>query len=152
LSLCCGLEGCRRRTLPPSLLFWGRRVYWGGVILVLTALREGRIKGCTAARLARLYGVTRPTLRRWLRYFHEIFPTTAAWRLLCARLLPPVRPGAIGELIDRFVQARGDPQDGLVACLMALRTGILQPGFPRAAGPGCIPRKSCAAARDSRRG
>lgn len=127
-------------------------MYWGGVILVLTALREGRIKGCTAARLAQLFGVTRPTLRRWLRYFHEIFPTTAAWRLLCGRLWPPVQPGAIGELIGRFVQARGDPQDGLVTCLMALRTGILQPGSPRAAGPGSGPRKSCATVRDNIRG
>ena len=127
-------------------------MYWGGVILVLTALREGRTKGCTAARLAQLFGVTRPTLRRWLRYFHEIFPTTVAWRLLSARLCPPVRPGAIGELIGRFVQARGDPQDALVSCLMALRAGILQPGSLRAAEPGSVPRKSCAAVRGKIRG
>ena len=25
-SLCCGREGCRKRTLPPSCLFMGRRV------------------------------------------------------------------------------------------------------------------------------
>lgn len=106
------------------MLFWGRRVYWGGVILVLTALREGRTKGCTAARLMRLYGVTRPTLARWLRYFHEIFPATDAWLQLRARLWPPVRPGAVGELLGRFMQIRGDPQDGLVACLLALRAGI----------------------------
>jgi hypothetical protein len=106
------------------VLFWGRRVYWGGVILVLAALREGRVKGCTAARIAQLYGVTRPTLSRWLRYFHEIFPTTNAWRLLRARLWPPLRPGAIGELLGRFVQIRGDPQGGLVAFLLALRVGI----------------------------
>ena len=32
LSLCCGRQGCRRRTLPPYCLFFGRRVYWGVVV------------------------------------------------------------------------------------------------------------------------
>ena len=32
-SLCCGREGCRRRVMPPSVRFWGRRVYWAPVIL-----------------------------------------------------------------------------------------------------------------------
>ena len=41
-SLCCGREGCRRRLLPPSVRFWGRRVYWAPVVLIITALRQGR--------------------------------------------------------------------------------------------------------------
>lgn len=101
-----------------------RRVYWGGVILLLVALLTGRSEGHTAARLCRMYGVTRITLNRWLRYFHEIFPTTTAWRLLQGRLCPPVQPGAVGELIDRFKSPRGDPQDALVACLLALQVGL----------------------------
>jgi hypothetical protein len=121
MSLCCGTEGCRKRTLPPSVLFWERRVYWGVVILVLVALREGRTKGATAARLQQLFGVSRFTLTRWLRYFHQIFPSTNTWRLLSARLCPAVRPGSISELIHRFIQIRGDPQDGLLSCLSALR-------------------------------
>jgi len=31
-SFCCGTEGCRVRSLPPSCLFMGRRVYWGVVV------------------------------------------------------------------------------------------------------------------------
>jgi hypothetical protein len=131
LSLCCGTEGCRKRTLPPSVLFLGRRVYWGGVVLVLTAMREGRTKGCTAARLRQLYGVSRSTLSRWLRYFHEIFPTTTAWCLLRARLWPPVTPGAIHDLIERFMHVRGDPESGLVDCLVALRAEGLHPDSAR---------------------
>ena len=41
LSFCCGREGCRRRVLPPSVLFWGRRVYWAAVVLVVTAPCQG---------------------------------------------------------------------------------------------------------------
>jgi len=124
LSWCCGREGCRRRVLPPSVLFWGRRVYWGAVVLVVTALRQGRVAGSTAHRLQVLFGVTRPTLTRWLRYFRALFPQTPTWRRLVGRLGPPGRPAAlIGDLLGRFVRARGDPEQGLVACLVALGGG-----------------------------
>ena len=33
LSLCCGW--CRQRTLPPSCLFFGRKVSWGSTIVLL---------------------------------------------------------------------------------------------------------------------
>jgi hypothetical protein len=121
LSLCCGREGCRRRVLPPSVLFWGRRVYWAAVVLVVTALREGRVAGITAARLRAHVGVTRPTLTRWLRYFRTCFPQTGTWRRLVARFWPPVPATAvIADILGRFVRARGDPEQGLAACLKAL--------------------------------
>jgi hypothetical protein len=119
LSLCCGRRGCRQRTLPPSVLFWGRRVYWAVVLLVVTALRQGRTEGFTVRRVQTLFGVSRPTLGRWLGYFREQFPQTRAWRSICGRLWPPVHSEALGEVIERFVQARDGPEAGLVACLAA---------------------------------
>lgn len=124
LSWCCGREGCRRRVLPPSVLFWGRRVYWAAVILVVTALRQGRAEGFTAQRVQAMFGVTRLTLVRWLRYFRDCFPQTARWRQLVGRLWPPVAAGAlVTDVLARFVRARGDPVQGLVACLGALCGG-----------------------------
>jgi hypothetical protein len=124
LSYCCGWEGCRRRVLPPSVLFWGRRVYWAAVLLVLTALREGRVAGITADRLRARFGVTRLTLVRWRRYFRACFPQLPSWRRLVGRLWPPVRPDRlVGDVLARFVRARGDPERGLVACLVALAPG-----------------------------
>ena len=106
------------------MLFWGRRVYWGAVVLVVTALRQGRVVGITAQRVQALFGVTRPTLTRWLRYFRELFPHTPTWRSLVGRLGPPGRPAElIGDLLARFVRVRGDPEQGLVACLVALGGG-----------------------------
>lgn len=107
--------------LPPSVLFWGRRVYWAAVVLVVTALRQGRAEGVTAQRVQAMCGVTRLTLVRWLRYFRDCFPQTSTWRVLVGRLWPPVRrDGLLGDLLGRFVRARGDPEAGLVACLGAL--------------------------------
>ena len=104
--------------LPPSVLFWGRRVYWAAVVLVVTALRQGRAEGITAQRVQARFGVTRLTLVRWLRYFRDHFPQTSTWRALVGRLWPPVcRDGLVADLLGRFVRARGDPAAGLVACL-----------------------------------
>ncbi|MBI5446466.1 MAG: hypothetical protein HY900_35285 [Deltaproteobacteria bacterium] len=124
LSLCCGREGCRRRTKPRSVLFWGRRVYWSAVMLVVTALRQGRSEGCTVEHLRSQFGVTRPTLSRWRGYFREAFPQTRAWRWLTGRLVPPVEAATLpAGVVVRFVRARGDPEEALVACLRALRLG-----------------------------
>lgn len=107
--------------LPPSVLFWGRRVYWAPVFLVVTALRQGRDKGYTIAKLMALFGVTRQTLSRWLSYFREIFPCSQSWRRLSGRLMPPVAEDQLPRsLIERFVETRGDPELGLTACLQAL--------------------------------
>lgn len=103
------------------MLFWGRRVYWAAVVVVVTALREGRVVGVTARRAQELFGVTRPTLRRWVVYFREMFPQTRTWRWLSGRLYPPVRPERlVADLVERFVQARDAPEQGLVVCLSAL--------------------------------
>ena len=111
--------------LPPSVLFWGRRVYWASVLLVVTALRQGRNRGYTVEKLKALFGVTRPTLTRWLCYFREVFPFSQSWRRLTGRLMPPVAEHELPRgLIERFVQARGDPELGLMACLKAIVLGL----------------------------
>jgi hypothetical protein len=104
------------------VLFWGRRVYWGAVVLVVTALRQGRVAGITAQRVQTLFGVARLTLARWLVYFRDCCPQTPVWHRLRGRLAVPGRPGAIGDLLAAFIRARGDPEPGLVACLAALRS------------------------------
>lgn len=63
-SLCCGREGCRKRHLPSSVVYLGRRVYYGVVLVLVMAMREG----LTAKRVAKLrkeLGVSRQTLARW---------------------------------------------------------------------------------------
>ena len=49
-SVCCAMEGCRRRANPPSLRFLGRQVYFGALVLLLPILMEGP----TPRRVARL--------------------------------------------------------------------------------------------------
>jgi hypothetical protein len=50
--------------LPPSVLFWGRRVYWAPVMLLVTALRQGRNPDATLEKLKSFCGVWRSTIKR----------------------------------------------------------------------------------------
>ena len=49
-SFCCAVDGCRRRTTPPSLRFLGRHVYLATVVTLVSAL----MLGITPSRMARL--------------------------------------------------------------------------------------------------
>jgi hypothetical protein len=84
-SLCCGRRGCRRRTLPPSLRFLGRRVYLGAVVLIASVV----VLFGSATTAARETAVPRRTLRRWAAWWTETFPTLPIWLETKARFVPP---------------------------------------------------------------
>jgi hypothetical protein len=85
-SLCCGRRGCRRRVLPPSLRFLGRRVYLEVVVMFAVALMEADQAMRAAARCAR---VSARTLVRWVRWWREQVPQSRWWMELRSRLVPP---------------------------------------------------------------
>ena len=85
-SLCCGREGCRKRALPPSLRFLGRRVYLEAVVLLASV----QAMAFTTLRQAReATGVPVRTLRRWHTWWTTAFPSSAVWTELRARFVPP---------------------------------------------------------------
>jgi hypothetical protein len=99
-SLCCGREGCRKRALPPSLRFLGRRVYLEAVVLLAT-VQAIALKTLRQAR--EVTGVPARTLRRWHGWWTEVFPGSAVWTQLRARFVPPppAEPELPRSLIDR---------------------------------------------------
>ena len=124
LSLCCGREECRRRSLPPSTRFMGRRVYWGCVILVVMTLRQNRADGVSANKLKRLLGVTRKTLNRWATYFRDIFPCSAKWQRLRGRVSSLIQDSELPAALVRFFLLNSEsPEKGLISCLDFLATG-----------------------------
>lgn len=85
-SLCCGREGCRKRTLPPSFRFLGRRIYLEAVVLLASAAVQVALT-LRAASIAT--GVPGWTLRRWGSWWRGAFARSTTWRQLRARLRPP---------------------------------------------------------------
>ncbi|MFQ5917057.1 MAG: hypothetical protein ACE5I0_04515 [Candidatus Binatia bacterium] len=120
-SLCCGREDCRRRTLPPSCLFMGRRVYWGAVILVVMTLRQNRPEGAGTKWLIGMFGISRKTLIRWITYYREVFPQSAQWKKLRGRVGVYVGNDRLpGDLVDYFVDHCDCAEEGLIRCLYFL--------------------------------
>lgn len=108
--------------LPPSVLFWGRRVYWAPVMLLVTALRQGRNPDATLEKLKGLCGVWRSTVKRWQRYFREIFIHSESWLRLCGRLMPAIDADQLpGALLWRCY--RGEVVTAMVQCLKLFALG-----------------------------
>ena len=87
LALCCG--SCRIRTLPPSVLYWGRRVYWASVLVLVTGAAQG-LCSSTMSELSTRFGVARRTIKRWLAFFAVSFPGSAVWQRLRGYIAPTV--------------------------------------------------------------
>lgn len=87
LSLCCA--HCRKRCLPASCLFLGRKVYVGCVILLLTAILQG-LTSQTTQSLCDAMSVSRRTLHRWLWFFQNVFPNSPLWKVLRGLLSPHI--------------------------------------------------------------
>ena len=120
-SFCCAQPHCRKRTLPRSCRFWGRRVYWGCVILVVMALRQGRTTGFSINKIVKMFGIDRKTVCRWIVYFREQFPRTNRWRVLRGRLSAHVQDGSLPTgLLEYFFDHFRSHAIGLVACLRFL--------------------------------
>jgi len=85
-SLCCGREGCRKRMLPPSLRFLGRRVYLEIVVVMASVCAQ------VAGSLRKTREATQVpewTLRRWSAWWTHVLPQESWWAVLRARLVPP---------------------------------------------------------------
>jgi hypothetical protein len=110
--------------MPPSVRFWDRRVYWAPVVLLVTALRQGRNPQVTLERLKGLCRVWRTTVKRWQHYFCDLFCQSIRYRRLAGHLIPPIEASQLpGQLLDRFFMTGVQPEAALVNCLRSLAQG-----------------------------
>lgn len=115
-SFCCATEGCRRRTTPPSLRFLGRKVFFGVLVLLVPALRDGPTTG-RMARLSERFTVSARTVRRWCRFWKEAFVTSCVWQAARGRFATPVcAEGMPASLIEAFTET-SDAEGRVLAVL-----------------------------------
>jgi hypothetical protein len=96
LSFTCGR--CDLRTTSPSVRFAGRRVYLA-VVLMLVSPRGSASTHVLRDRLR----IATVTLKRWRRWWREVFPATLLWQATCERFMPPVPTGDLPQsLLQRF--------------------------------------------------
>ena len=124
-SLCCSSEKCRRRVLPPSCRFCGRKVYWAAVILIVMTLKQQRTDSWSAAKLIKQFGFSRQTFKRWIVYFQDVFPASKIWKRIKSRLgfyhfnwqLP-------GDVLRYFMKHSDSNQTGIIRSLKFLSGGF----------------------------
>ncbi len=83
-SFCC--YECRKRLTPASLRFLGRRVYFGGIMVLISAM----LWGASSRRLKKLHelcGADSRTLKRWRQWWAETFIQTDLWKTISPRLI-----------------------------------------------------------------
>lgn len=117
-GLCC--RDCRRRTLPPSTLFLGRRVHLAAVILVSIVSRQRQLDSSSARALMALFEVSRQTLKRWLSFFLHVLPTSRAWLLLRGRLSSNVRDHALPDTFLAELEQRYPPGNQAIQAALHL--------------------------------
>ena len=78
-SLCCAADGCRKRETPGALRFLGRKVYFGAMVVLISAMQSG-LNPERMKRLKTLVGVSRRTVLRWRDWWHTVFAMSPFWR------------------------------------------------------------------------
>ena len=115
-SFCCSQEGCRRRLTPPSVRFFGRRLYPALLVVLASAMQHG-LNDQRVAFLKDTIQVSRATLSRWRRWWLQTFPTTRFWRGARGDFMPPVALENLPcEIVERFQRT----SQGIVNCLRYL--------------------------------
>lgn len=101
-SFCCRVDGCRKRATPPSLRFFGRKVYVAVLVVVASArARSMRLTGRGSPQQVR--GVPRRTVRRWLDWWQTVFALGAFWLEAKGFFATPVDvEGLPASLLERF--------------------------------------------------
>jgi hypothetical protein len=116
-SFCCDQDGCRKRHTPPSVRFLGRRIYWGVVVVLVSAAHHG-IKPERMRVLREALGIDRRTLERWREWWLETFVQSSFWKIARARFLPLVSEKTLPLSLGRAFQL--DRRDRLLELLKFL--------------------------------
>lgn len=115
ISLCCRVEGCRRRATPPSLRFLGRKVYFAALVVIVSAVgRSGVVVGRGRPREVR--GVPVRTVRRWLAWWETAFALSTFWGEAKALFAEPI---TIEQLPASLLARFGDDALGRTLALIA---------------------------------
>ena len=127
-SLCCSVDGCRRRLTPFSVRFLARRIYVGVAVLLVAAAMQGpspaRVK-----RLSKSFGMAPRTARRWLEWWQTSFAESDLFKSLRGLLRRRVSAAELPRtLLDAARQERPRETSLKVLQLLEPITSATAPG------------------------
>ncbi|MCC6195510.1 MAG: hypothetical protein IT518_13690 [Burkholderiales bacterium] len=83
-SFCCAVDGCRKRSMPPSLRFLGRKAYLAAVVVLISAICCG-LTPKRVSQVAQSVSVPRRTLERWRQWSCSRTAVSSSARFVFAR-------------------------------------------------------------------
>jgi hypothetical protein len=105
LDLCCGW--CRKRTMPPSVRYLGRKVYTAAAFVIATAVARGSDRNAVQL-VRRELGASSSTLVRWRRWWRELVGS-AFWVRGRGQLPADLdAKGLPASLLGRYTGSAGD--------------------------------------------
>jgi len=120
-SLCCGRDGCRHRTTPPSCRFMDRKVYWYCAILIIMTLRYN---GASIYSLCKKFKISNKTINRWITFFQTIFPSLPQWQRIRGLIPSSVKNSELPVgLVNYFIKVKKSVEESLKSCLEFLSQG-----------------------------
>jgi len=117
-SLCCAEAGCRKRTLPPSCLYLGRKVYWRLVILVVLVCRQRRCESASYRKLQALLGVSRSTIWRWMEMYAATFADSEEWTTRRGFIRGEVEESRLFASVWRIFRHHHDDRDETMVAMV----------------------------------
>ena len=104
-NLCC--RDCRHRNMPQSVVFLGRRVY-AGFLVVLAGIVAGDLTPRRLARVQACLNVSAQTVRRWRVWWRSGFAASRHWAEQRGSFLPPIDAARLPhDLVRRLVRRQG---------------------------------------------
>ena len=130
-------DGCRKRETPGSLRFLGRKVFFGAMVVLISAMQSG-LNPVQMRRLKELVGVSRRTVLRWRDWWRTVFTESPFWR--AHRGLAPTAnttnlPASLLKSFDGAIEQQ------LISLLRFLAPVTTGRGILRAIGRGLLVRK-----------
>jgi hypothetical protein len=124
-SFCCDQDGCRKRHTPPSIRFLGRKVYWGFIVVLVSAMRHG-LKPPRLKILCATLDVDPRTVERWREWWLQALAQSAFWKAARARFSPPLDPKTLPQVLcEVFGVERRDRLLKLLQFLSPITTGSI---------------------------
>ncbi len=116
---------CRKRHTPPSVRFLGRRVYAGIVVVLVSAMMHGANAQCLGA-LREALGIDMRTLKRWRRWWLDVFVKTPFWKAARGRFMPVLNELLMPScLVESF---NADRREGLIPLMCFLAPVTINAG------------------------
>jgi hypothetical protein len=112
---------------PPSARFFGRKIYFGAVIVLVTAMLHGPTPE-RVGKLRELVSASWSTIDRWRRWWRDVFAKSAFWSVAKARFAQAVEVSALPcSLLARF----GGSAETRLVCVLKFISPVTTTSAPQ---------------------